>query len=194
MRNYYESLLEDAPLYLYFHKEHYVNGPHDDDELDRVTPLVHHNVRTLVCLFYDHSKISMVRSNIPYDLKNSSVGSLETTDLDPVITTDSIYSGEKFKHSFHAVFPSIEFSRTMGYSSRLLSMSPHFQSCKFWQGTNTKDETMSIIDTKVYPRNHYWHQGVPEEPLGFAWSNRGSSTTHRLRTRSYVSTLKNEST
>jgi hypothetical protein len=75
---------------------------------------------------------------------------LETADLNPVITTASRYSWEKFKHSFHAVFPSIGFSLNNGI---IKSFAQHFSSLPELQGLSAKGEPMPIIDAKVYSRN-----------------------------------------
>ena len=100
VRNYYEVLLEDTPVCLYFDIEHYSDG-------------------------------SQV---------------LETDDLDPVITTASRHSGGKFKHSFHAVLPSIGFSRNNGI---LKSFVKHVSSLPELQGMSAKGEPIP----KVYSRN-----------------------------------------
>lgn len=125
VRNYYEILLEDTPVCLYFDIEHYSHGPRDDDKLDKLIQLVQQHART------------------QWD-------TLETADLNPVITTASRYSGGKFKHSFHAVFPSIGFSRNNGI---LKSFAQHVSSLPELQGLSAKGEPMPIIDTKVYSRN-----------------------------------------
>ncbi len=125
VRNYYEILLENTPVCLYFDIEHYSNGPEDDDKLDKLIPLVQKYTRT------------------QWDV-------LETADLNPVITTTSRYSGEKFKHSFHAVFPSIGFSRN---NDILKSFAQHVSSLPELHRLSAKGESMPIIDTKVYSRS-----------------------------------------
>ena len=127
VKTFHEVIEAGAWAKLYFDVEHYVSAQHDPDKIAECLAVIKERLlRDFVCVQNDPAVLE-----------------------DVIILTSSRAAGDRFKHSYHLVFPQIYFQGLvlMRNFVRTVAGDPRLQA---W---DSKGGEKSMIDTRVYNTN-----------------------------------------